>query len=172
MGLPCPFCVLYIFGGQSKSEASRAFKFGAKWVPIEVNNWWKFGVDISNHFWEIQNLTFFHSNSFPLAYKNSFRKLFLYAKGKELEWKNDKIWISQKWFEISTPNFHQLFTSIVGWVQDWGRSTILISYVIYAYTFILKLVWSKFNILRYHFLSFETPQLAGLRARARAMRLA
>ena len=42
----------------------------------------------------------------------NFQKLFLYAKGKELEWKNDKIWISQKWFEISTPNFHQLLTSL------------------------------------------------------------
>ena len=112
MDLPRPFEVLNVFGGKSKSNAPKAFKFGTKWVPIEVNNWWKFGVDISNHFWEIQNLTFFHSNSFPLAYKNSFRKLFLYAKGKELEWKNDKIWISQKWFEISTPNFHQLLTSI------------------------------------------------------------
>ena len=107
-----PFEVLDIFGGKFKSNAPKAFKFSTKRVPIEVNNWWKFGVDISNHFWEIQNLTFFHSNSFPLAYKNSFRKLFLYAKGKELEWKNDKIWISQKWFEISTPNFHQLLTSI------------------------------------------------------------
>ena len=105
--------VLDAFGGKSKSEPPKAFKFGTKWVPIEVNNWWKFGVDISNHFWEIQNLTFFHCNSFPLAFKNSFWKLFLYAKGKELEWKNFKFLISQKWFEISTPNFHQLFTSIV-----------------------------------------------------------
>ena len=112
MDLPRPFEVLDIFGGKSKSNAPKAFKFSTKWVPIEVNNWWKFGVDILNHFWEIQNLTFFHSNSFPLAYKNSFRKLFLYAKGKELQWKNVKFWISQKWFEISTPNFHQLFTSI------------------------------------------------------------
>ena len=79
-----PLEVLDAFGGKSKSKPPKAFKFGTKWVPIEVNNWWKFGVDISNHFWEIQNLTFFHSNSFPLVYKNSFRKLFLYAKGKEL----------------------------------------------------------------------------------------
>ena len=108
----CPFEVLDVFGGKSKSKAPKAFKFSTKRVPIEVNNWWKFGVDISNHFWEIQNLTFFHSNSFPLAYKNSFWKLFLYAKRKELQWKNVKFWISQNWFEISTPNFHQLFTSI------------------------------------------------------------
>ena len=112
LGLPCPLEVLDVFGRKSKSKAPKAFKFGTKRVPIEVYNWWKFGVDISNHFWEIQILSFFHSNSFPLAYKNNFRKLFLYAKGKELEWKNVKFWISQKWFEISTPNFHQLFTSI------------------------------------------------------------
>ena len=53
MDLPCPFEVLDIFGGKSKSNAPKVFKFGTKWVPIEVNNWWKFGVDISNHFWEI-----------------------------------------------------------------------------------------------------------------------
>ena len=51
------------------------------------------------------------SELFALGYKNSFPKLFLYAKGKELEWKNVKFWISQKWFEISTPNFHQLLYS-------------------------------------------------------------
>ena len=39
LGLPRPFEVLDVFGGKSKSEAPKAFKFGAKWVPIEVNNW-------------------------------------------------------------------------------------------------------------------------------------
>ena len=112
MGLPRPFEVLNVFGGKSKSNALKAFKFGTKRVPIEVNNWWKFGADISNHFWEIQNLTFFHSNSFPLAYKNSFWKLFLHDKGKELEWKNVKFRISQTWFEISIPNFYQLKITI------------------------------------------------------------
>ena len=34
-----PFEVLDIFGRKSKSKAPRAFKFGTKWVPIEVNNW-------------------------------------------------------------------------------------------------------------------------------------
>ena len=58
-----PFEVLDIFGRKFKFKAPKAFKFGTKRVTIEVNNWWKFGVDISNHFWEIQNLTFFHSNS-------------------------------------------------------------------------------------------------------------
>ena len=55
LGPPRPFEVLDIFGGKSKSEAPIAFKFGPKWVPIEVNNWWNFGVDISNHFWVIEN---------------------------------------------------------------------------------------------------------------------
>ena len=109
---PRPFSFWTSQGHGSLFKWVMPFKFGGKLKTHEYYNWWKFGVDISNHFWEIQNLTFFHSNSFPLAYKNSFWKLFLYAKGKELEWKNDKIWISQKWFEISTPNFHQLFTSI------------------------------------------------------------
>ena len=56
-GLPCQ--VLDVFGRKSKSKAPKAFKSNKKWVPIEVYNWWKFGVDISNHFWEIQNLRFF-----------------------------------------------------------------------------------------------------------------
>ena len=33
-----PFEILDIFGGKSKSNAPKAFKFGIKWVPIEVNN--------------------------------------------------------------------------------------------------------------------------------------
>ena len=65
MGLPRLFEVLDVFGGKSKSEAPRAFKFGTKWIPIEVNNWWKFGVDISNHFWEIKNLARFPFLSIP-----------------------------------------------------------------------------------------------------------
>ena len=112
MGLPRSFCVLDIFGGKSKSEAPRAFIFGAKRVPIEVNNWWKFCVDISNHFWEIKIWAFYSLKSFPIWYKNNFQKLFLYQLGKELKEKNVQISISQKWFEISTPNFHQLLTSI------------------------------------------------------------
>ena len=81
MSLPQPFEVFHIFGGKSKSEAPRAFKFSTKWVPIEVNNWWKFGVDISNHFWEIQILKFFVFQVSPNAYKNNFQKLFLYIVG-------------------------------------------------------------------------------------------
>ena len=44
--------------------------------------------------------------------KNNFQKLFLYVVGDTWKTKNFKISISQKWFEISTPNFHQLLTSI------------------------------------------------------------
>ena len=76
-----PFEVLDIFGGKSKSNAPKVFKFGTKRVPIEVNNWWKFGVDISNHFWEIQILKFFVFQVSPTTYKNSFWKLFLYIGG-------------------------------------------------------------------------------------------
>ena len=39
MGLPGPLEVLEAFGWKSKSQAPRAFKFCAKRVPIEVNNW-------------------------------------------------------------------------------------------------------------------------------------
>ena len=112
MGLPHPFEVLDVFGRKFKFKAPNAFKFSTKWVPIEVNNWWKFGVDISNHFWEIQILRFFVFQVSPTAYKNNFQKLFLYVVGDTWTTKNLKIWISQKWFEISTPNFHQLSTSI------------------------------------------------------------
>ena len=39
IGLLRPLEVLNVFDGKSKSEAPRAFIFGTKWVPIEVNNW-------------------------------------------------------------------------------------------------------------------------------------
>ena len=112
MGPPRPFEVLETFGRKFKSKPPIAFKFCTKRVLIEVNNWWKFGVDISNNFWEIQNWTFCLSNSFPTAYKNTFWKSFLYVVGDTWRTKNLKIWISQKWFEISSPNFHQSLTSI------------------------------------------------------------
>ena len=54
MDLLRPLEVLDIFGGKSRSEAPRVFIFDAKRVPIEVNNWGKFGVDVSNHFGEIE----------------------------------------------------------------------------------------------------------------------
>ena len=39
MGPLCPLEGFDVFGGKSKSEAPRAFIFGAKQLPIEVNNW-------------------------------------------------------------------------------------------------------------------------------------
>ena len=112
MDLPRPFEVLEAFGGKSKSKAPRAFKFCAKRVPIEVNNWWKFGVDIFNQLWDIQIWKFFFLKVPPTRYKNNFQKLFLYLVGGTLKKKNFQIWISQSWLEISTPNFHQLLTSM------------------------------------------------------------
>ena len=53
--LLCPLNVFYVFGGKSKFWAPMTLIFSAKRVFIEVNIWWKFGVDISIHFWEIQN---------------------------------------------------------------------------------------------------------------------
>ena len=67
MGPLCPLEGFDIFGGKSKSEAAKAFIFSTKRVPIKVNNWWKFGVDILNHFWEIRIWIFCYPNSFPMA---------------------------------------------------------------------------------------------------------
>ena len=35
----CPLEVFDVFGGKSKFKAPRAFIFGTKQVPIEINNW-------------------------------------------------------------------------------------------------------------------------------------
>ena len=78
LDLPRPFDVLDPFGGKSKSKAPKALKFCTKRVPIEVNNWWKFGVDISNQLWDIQIWKFFFFKVPPTRYKNSFWKTFLY----------------------------------------------------------------------------------------------
>ena len=110
LGPPRPFEVLDAFGGKSKSKAPNTFKFDTKWVPIEVDNWWKFGVDISNLLWEIWNWRFCPFNSSLTRYKNSFWKLFLYLVRDELKRQNLQFQISQKWLEISTPNFYQLST--------------------------------------------------------------
>ena len=81
MDPPRPFEVLDIFGGKSKSNAPKVFKFGTKRVPIEVNNWWKFGADISNHFWEIENWNFFGLSLPPSWKENNFQKLFSFQLG-------------------------------------------------------------------------------------------
>ena len=84
MDLPRPFEVLEAFGGKSKSEAPRALKFCAKGVPIEVNNWWKFGVDIFNQLWDIQIWKFFFLKVPPTRYKNNFQKLLWFIVSKTL----------------------------------------------------------------------------------------
>ena len=70
MGPPRPLEVLEGFGRKSKSEAPRAFKFCTKRVLIEVDNWWKFGVDILIHLWDIQNWKFFLLKVPSTRYKN------------------------------------------------------------------------------------------------------
>ena len=83
MGLQRPLEVLEAFGGKSKSEAPRAFKFCAKRILKEVNNWSKFGVDIFNQLWDIQIWKFFVLKVPPTMYKNSFWKLNVhFEKGK------------------------------------------------------------------------------------------
>ena len=49
---------LDISGRKFKYCAAMTLIFCTKWVLIEFNNWCKVGVDISNNFWKIQNLTF------------------------------------------------------------------------------------------------------------------
>ena len=112
MGPPRPFQFWTSQGRGSLLRWAMPFKFCTKRVPIEVNKWWKFGIDISNHFWEIEIWTFFSFNSLPSWKENSFWKVFSFQLGKELKVKNIQFRISQKWFEISTPNFHQLLTSL------------------------------------------------------------
>ena len=51
---PRPWEFFYVFGGKSKFWAPMTLIFCAKRIFIEVENWWKFGVDISIHFWEIK----------------------------------------------------------------------------------------------------------------------
>ena len=96
LGLPWPLEVLDVFGGKSKFWAPMTLIFGTKRLFIEVNNWWNFGVDISNHFWVILIWPFFSSNSFPTTCKNNFQKLYLYIVGKEWEEQNGQIWTTQK----------------------------------------------------------------------------
>ena len=76
LDMPRPFDVLSPFGRKSKSKAPKALKFCTKRVPIEVNNWWKFGVDISNHFWDIQNWRFFFFQVSPTWKKIVFENYF------------------------------------------------------------------------------------------------
>ena len=71
------------------------------------------------HFWrEIQilstyDLDFLHKAGFYRGWKLvKTLKLFLYLFGDELKGQNLQFWISQKWLEISTPNFYQLSTSM------------------------------------------------------------
>ena len=53
--LPCPLEVWNSFGGKSILSVAKGTKFGGKLKTHEYYNWWKFGVNISNHFWVIQN---------------------------------------------------------------------------------------------------------------------
>ena len=53
------------------------FIFGTERVPIEVNKWWKFNIDISNHFWEIQILTFSLSIHPKIGTKIIFKNYFI-----------------------------------------------------------------------------------------------
>ena len=93
LDLPCPFDVLDTFGRKSKSEVPRALKFCTKWVPIKVNNWWKFDADIYNDFWEIKNWKFFGLNSPPSWKEKSFWKVFSFQLGGKLRFESFLVWV-------------------------------------------------------------------------------
>ena len=107
MGLLGPQEVLEVFGGKSKSEAAKAFIFGTKRVPNEVNNWWKFGVDISTHFWDIQFWTFLFFKVPSLWYKIIFEN-YLYTAMRAL-WKIKMFKI--EYLKSGLRYQHQIFTS-------------------------------------------------------------
>ena len=69
------FEFLGVLGWKSKFKAPGVFLFSTKWVPLKNDNWWKFGDDISNHSWEIQNRTFFSFSFLPSWKENTFQKL-------------------------------------------------------------------------------------------------
>ena len=52
---PRPFSFWTSQGHGSLFKWVMPFKFGGKLKTHEYYNWWKFGVNISNHFWVIQN---------------------------------------------------------------------------------------------------------------------
>ena len=76
-----------------------------KAVFMKVINWWKFGFDNSNHFWDIKNLAYFLFISIPHVVR--------FDNMKDRKKNQAKFWISQRWFEISKQNFHLLLTSMV-----------------------------------------------------------
>ena len=107
MGPLCSLEGFDVFGRKSKFKALRAFIFSTKQVPIEVNNWWKFGVDISNHFWDIQFWTFLSFKVPSPWYKNNFQKLF-YTTVRAL-WKIKMFKI--EYLKNGLRYQHQIFTS-------------------------------------------------------------
>ena len=105
MGLLRPQEVLEVFGRKSRSEAARVFIFGTKRIPIEVNNWWKFGVDISNHFWDIQFWTFLFFKVPSLWYKIVFENYVGTNRSKSLEKIKRRVllfWFGVKWCPVHT----------------------------------------------------------------------
>ena len=52
--LPRPWEAQNGFGGKSILNVASDVKVGGKLITYEYINLWKFGVDISNHSWEIQ----------------------------------------------------------------------------------------------------------------------
>ena len=76
LGLPRPLEGLDVFGGKFKFWAPMTLIFGTKRVFIEVNNWWNFGDDISNHIWEIPNWKILFFQIPPTTYKIVFENYF------------------------------------------------------------------------------------------------
>ena len=60
----------------------------------------------------METLVIWKTLSWTYGKKTVFEDFFFYIVWDTWKKKSFQFWISQKWFEISTPNFHQLFTSI------------------------------------------------------------
>ena len=111
--------------GSKKKPATPIWSFRCFWWEIQIQCtkslqiWYKVGTYWGEQLVKIwcwylksllrnSNFKIFCLPSVPHLEKNSFWKLFFFQVGDTWKTKNLKFWISQKWFEISTPNFHQL----------------------------------------------------------------
>ena len=108
ISLPRPSEVLSHFGWKFKTSASRNFKFCQKLVFIGTLTG-KNLVSIS-----LTILEKFKIEDFVFSIPHLVGKIssIFYLLGEEIKRQNLQFWISQEWFEVSVPIFHQLLTFI------------------------------------------------------------
>ena len=90
MPLPCPW---EVFSGQGHGSLifwAMPFKFSEKLKSYEYRHWWKFGVDISNHFWVIKNQPKFFTSLRTQLYIFDIQRYKMYSwRSKE----GDRFWL-------------------------------------------------------------------------------